>query len=289
VTLQQVDRSLIVESRDGESSQAVGAIQPAPADEVAPEPAQEAAQESSQEISQEAALEAVPEPGPEPVQWPGAEPPQPAPAGGGIATLARLMAGARIQPRWPMYLRTLRQHFRSIDPAFDERRWGFGGIHDLLRQAQREGIFRVDRNRHGVIRIFAGDRYPLAGARPVPDDTVPGEGPADAADPDAPRELPSRTISEMFGDEPSQQPGVLEAEPPTDAMEGQDAGVEATDAGPVEETDAAGPAVAEKAPGEDEKPRRRARTSSKPVAPRKRAPARRPRSPRKAGRSHGEE
>src|SRR5262249_35832245 len=60
--------------------------------------------------------------------------------------------------RWPMYLRNVKQFLRSVEPGFDERRFGFSSIHDVVRQAQREGVLRVERNRQGILRIFPGDR-----------------------------------------------------------------------------------------------------------------------------------
>ena len=45
---------------------------------------------------------------------------------------------------------------RTANESFDERRHGFNGIVDALRFAQREGLFRLDRDRQGVIRIYPG-------------------------------------------------------------------------------------------------------------------------------------
>ena len=39
--------------------------------------------------------------------------------------------------RWPMYLRNVKQILRSADAAFDERRYGFVGLMDLLKACQR--------------------------------------------------------------------------------------------------------------------------------------------------------
>ncbi len=129
VTLKQVDRSLIVEIKDSEQ----------PEDQ--PEPAQ---QETPPAPQHEAASA-------------GTTAPQ---SSGDMAALAEMLQGARIKPRWPMYLRNLKQYLRSLDPAFDERKLGFGTVHDLVRQGQREGIFRIERNREGILRIFPGDKYP---------------------------------------------------------------------------------------------------------------------------------
>ena len=46
---------------------------------------------------------------------------------------------------------------RNVDPTFDERKYGFGTLQDLLRACQREGLFRIERDRQGVIRLFPGN------------------------------------------------------------------------------------------------------------------------------------
>ena len=60
------------------------------------------------------------------------------------------------QPRWPMYVRQLKQFIRGVDAAFDERKWGFGTVMEFLRVCQREGIFRPERDRRGQVRVFPG-------------------------------------------------------------------------------------------------------------------------------------
>ncbi len=142
LNLKQVDRSLMVELRDSEPQAAAVA---APRVE---EPPSEAA-------------EAAPEVAPEPEL-------QPRPLEGG-RDLFGLFQNARVRPRWPMYLRNMKQYLRAADPTFDERAHGFATIHDLVRQGQREGILRIERNRQGILRIFPGDRFPGEGALPIPE------------------------------------------------------------------------------------------------------------------------
>jgi hypothetical protein len=43
-----------------------------------------------------------------------------------------------------------------VDQSFDERKFGFNSLNDLLRACQREGLFRMERDRQGVIRFFQG-------------------------------------------------------------------------------------------------------------------------------------
>jgi hypothetical protein len=50
----------------------------------------------------------------------------------------------------------VKQYLRTVDQAFDERKFGFNNLNDLLRACQREGLFRMERDRQGVIRFFQG-------------------------------------------------------------------------------------------------------------------------------------
>ena len=72
-------------------------------------------------------------------------------------------------PRWPMYVRQLKQYLRGIDESFDERKLGFAGILEFLRACQREGVVRLERDRKGVLRVFPGANLPR---QPSPVDTV---------------------------------------------------------------------------------------------------------------------
>ncbi len=40
--------------------------------------------------------------------------------------------------------------------TFDEHKWGFATIMEFLRVLQREGLFRLERDRRGQIRVFPG-------------------------------------------------------------------------------------------------------------------------------------
>jgi hypothetical protein len=65
-----------------------------------------------------------------------------------------------------MYLRNVKQILRQHrddetsgqgqEAGFDERRYGFGGLMDLLRALQRDGFLRLERDRRGGLRVFAG-------------------------------------------------------------------------------------------------------------------------------------
>ena len=54
------------------------------------------------------------------------------------------------------YVRQFKQYVRGVDPAFDERKLGFTTIMEFLRLVQREGLFRLERDRRGQIRVFPG-------------------------------------------------------------------------------------------------------------------------------------
>ncbi len=58
--------------------------------------------------------------------------------------------------RWPMYLRNVKQILRGLDGGFDERRYGFGGLIDLMRACQRDGLLRLERDRRGGLSVFPG-------------------------------------------------------------------------------------------------------------------------------------
>src|SRR5947208_3957564 len=71
-------------------------------------------------------------------------------------------------PNRPLYMRQVRQGMRSLDKNFDERRYGFRGILDLLHQAQREGLIKLQRDRKGVWRIFPVSTPAPAAVEPWP-------------------------------------------------------------------------------------------------------------------------
>jgi uncharacterized LabA/DUF88 family protein len=116
----------------------------------------------------------------------GAEPPRMAEA---IAEVRRLFQSAPNPPRWPMYVRQVKQFLRGVDPTFDERKFGFASLNDLLRGCQKEGLFRMERDRQGVVRFFQGNV--LKG----PDIGRPGS--IDAADIAAAERLAAQAEAEM--------------------------------------------------------------------------------------------
>ncbi len=137
VKLKQVDRSLLVELRETYEDSEKEIIQPSA---VAPEaPSNE---------PPAAAIETPPA-----IAIQSGEP---------IRSLEELLRESKSRPHWPMYLRSFKQFLRSLQPSFDERQYGCSSIYELVRQAQKEGLLRVERNRQGVLRIFPADRFPQA-------------------------------------------------------------------------------------------------------------------------------
>jgi uncharacterized LabA/DUF88 family protein len=93
--------------------------------------------------------------------------------------LQRIFARAPNAPRWPMYVRQVKQFLRGIDDTFDERAYGFATIVEFLRACQRENLLRLERDRQGVLRVFAGPNLARTAAHePAEDsaDTAPTPG-----------------------------------------------------------------------------------------------------------------
>jgi len=146
-----------------------------------------------------------------PTQLPPA-PPMASPAEG-VARASQILAAAR-NARWPMYLRNVKQILRQsrepgADSGFDERRYGFGGLMDLLKALQRDTFVRIERDRRGGLRVFQGSALQrLAVSSPM--DGLPlvdpaleavGEEPVDVA-PTEPIEAAAAEVVEQPEAEP---------------------------------------------------------------------------------------
>ena len=86
------------------------------------------------------------------------EAPRPQPtesAEAGVARAKQILSAAATA-RWPMYLRNVKQILRQTDGGFDERRYGFGGLMDLMKALQRDSVVRIERDRRGGLRVFQG-------------------------------------------------------------------------------------------------------------------------------------
>jgi uncharacterized LabA/DUF88 family protein len=157
------------------------------------------------------------------------------PAAEGVARARRILGAAK-NARWPMYLRNVKQILRQYrgdgaageEAGFDERRYGFGGLMDLLRALQRDGVVRVERDRRGGLRVFPGanlervDAVPAPAAEPIEAvETQPGE-PLEAHEPletDHPETepIPRDTTAELLGRATARRPRSRAPRPPAPA------------------------------------------------------------------------
>jgi uncharacterized LabA/DUF88 family protein len=107
----------------------------------------------------------------------------------GVGLVGQILRSAT-KARWPMYVRNVKQLLRAYrgdgnagadgdgapegdvggvgsvvsvgSGGFDERQYGFGGLMDLLRACQKDGLVRVERDRRGGLRVFPGQALPRA-------------------------------------------------------------------------------------------------------------------------------
>jgi len=86
----------------------------------------------------------------------------------GVRLVGQILTAATTA-RWPMYLRNFKQLLRAAEGGFDERRYGFMGLLDLLRAGQREGLVRLERDRRGGLRVFKGPALQQTGSSPAID------------------------------------------------------------------------------------------------------------------------
>jgi hypothetical protein len=139
VTVREAGRNVLVElSESGPSGSSMSSDEPR-----APEPQRVAPEPPRDQVSREQAVPVVR-------------------AADAINEVRRLFQTAQNPPRWPMYIRQAKQFMKNVDASFDERRYGFSNLVDLLRACQREGLFRIERDRQGVMRIFPGNVMQIA-------------------------------------------------------------------------------------------------------------------------------
>jgi len=146
VTLRHVGRNILVESR--EDGRPVESAVASPAD--APESPAPAETDTDEETL----------------------PASPMTMQDGIRAVQSAFGAAATPPRWPLYVRQAKQFLRTAVEGFDERHYGFASVVDLLRAAGKEGVLRVERDRHGAIRIFPGAKlaHPAAAGAAEPTD-----------------------------------------------------------------------------------------------------------------------
>jgi uncharacterized protein (TIGR00288 family) len=152
--------------------------------------------------------------------------------------------------RWPLYVRQAKQHLRTAIDGFDERKYGFASVVDLLRAAGKEGVIRIERDRQGAIRVFPGANLAPKPAMPVDEPEILD------VDEENFNRAPAELVSEPVADSP-----IVDAEPVL------------VDDQPAEGETAAG---APKAGRKRKTPARapRAAKAARPARPRTRKPAR---------------
>jgi uncharacterized protein (TIGR00288 family) len=76
----------------------------------------------------------------------------------GMRAVQQAFAQASPPPRWPMYVRQAKQFLKARIEGFDERKYGFASVVDVLRAAAKDGVLKLERDRHGAFRVFAGPK-----------------------------------------------------------------------------------------------------------------------------------
>jgi uncharacterized protein (TIGR00288 family) len=228
VSLKNAGRSMMVESREGGDVEVASSH----GEPVAP-PA-------------EVASGLIPEPADRPVPDEEDEslPQSPMTMQDGIRAVQQAFAGAAPPPRWPMYVRQAKQFLKTRIQGFDERQYGFASVVDLLRAAAKEGVLKLERDRHGAFRVFAGAKLTLATVAPM--------------DVEDDEEMPLDVAGEVVAEEPLS----VDAEPVEEHP--------IVDAQPVEEAERVAAAEPEREPDEPPSAKKPAR-KRKAAAPKAKA------------------
>jgi uncharacterized protein (TIGR00288 family) len=139
----------------------------------------------------------------------------------GIRAVQRAIHDAATPPRFPMYVRQAKQFLRNAIEGFDERKYGFASVVDLLRAAGKEGVLRIERDRQGAVRVFPGPNLAVKPAAPrfqepvELDETIDVEVPQQAVmDPPVIEDASEPVIAEV-----ADTPPVVEAETVPDVSE----------------------------------------------------------------------
>jgi uncharacterized protein (TIGR00288 family) len=199
VTLKHAGRSMLVESAEDGDGRADVELAPERAEEAS-QPAATSAATLSQDEDEEESL-----------------PASPMSLQDGIRAVQQAFTGPN-PPRFPMYVRQAKQFLRSAIEGFDERKYGFASVVDLLRAAGKEGVIRIERDRQGAIRVFPGaNMATLRVAAPmvdVADEEVLEPEQAEAADAGIEVDVMSTVAAEPVFDAPivDTEP-ILEDEP----------------------------------------------------------------------------
>jgi uncharacterized LabA/DUF88 family protein len=207
--------------------------------------------------------------------------------GEAIREVRRIFQAAPTPPRFPMYLRQAKQFMRNIDASFDERQYGFANLGDLVRACQKEGLFRIERDRQGGIRLFPGNiLQPVAAGMGADDDSrgnVAEPVAADAREPEwAPRTEEAAEAAEVVdGDVVRETEAAPVVEGETASDDEPAPAKKSARRGSQTRTAKAGAATPEGEPVEGAKPQGRARkTAGGGAAKARKAAPVKPRTPR---------
>jgi uncharacterized LabA/DUF88 family protein len=140
----------------------------------------------------------------------------------GVRLVGQILTAATTA-RWPIYLRNVKQLLRAADGGFDERRYGFVGLIDLLRACQREGLVRLERDRRGGLLVFRGPVLQQTGATRT---AVPQQDPSEAESDDVVESMDAgarKQLEELNQGEPGNR-----LEPQAEAVDD-----EASEIGPI--------------------------------------------------------
>jgi uncharacterized protein (TIGR00288 family) len=117
----------------------------------------------------------------------------------GIRAVQQAFTQASPAPRWPMYVRQAKQFLKTGIEGFDERKYGFASVVDLFRAAGKEGVVRLERDRHGAVRVFPGPKLT--------------QTPAAVGVEDVPLEVAAEVVTEeTFAAEPVEESPIVDAE-----------------------------------------------------------------------------
>jgi uncharacterized protein (TIGR00288 family) len=151
VTLRQAGRNILVEAGDeGAAEDIVSRVASEPATVAPSAPADAEAAATVLDAEEEDAL-----------------PASPMTMQDGIRAVQKAFSEPATPLRWPLYVRQAKQFLRSAIEGFEERNYGFASVVDLLRAAGKEGVLRVERDRHGAIRVFPGAKLTRPSVVPV--------------------------------------------------------------------------------------------------------------------------
>ena len=195
VTLRSAGRSMLVESREDGAPEVEATDVEHPADQP---PVRASVPQPARSV-QHASLSSAPN-GYSNLPQPDVEgeeeeslPPSPMSLQDGIRAVQHAFSQTATPPRWPMYVRQAKQFLRNAIEGFDERKYGFASVVDLLRAAGKEGVLRIERDRQGAVRVFPGGNLAARSAQPLPQPDVELDESVDVG-------VPPEAIRDLAGD-----------------------------------------------------------------------------------------